>query len=97
LGVVKLAAASGRPIFPVAVVTSRYKELNSWDRCVINLPFGRGAIVWEGPIKVPADADDAMLEALRQEVEAAINRVTERAYALVARSDRVPAHEAHAK
>ena len=91
------AAASGRPIYPVAVATSRYKELNSWDRCVINLPFGRGAIVWEGPIKVPANADDAMLEAARQEVEAGVNRVTERAYALVARRQGVPVHEAHAK
>jgi lysophospholipid acyltransferase (LPLAT)-like uncharacterized protein len=97
LGIVKLAAASGRPIYPVAIVTSRYKELNSWDRCVINLPFGRGAIAWEGPIKVPPDADDAMLEAARQEIEAGVNRVTERAYVLVARSNRVRAHEAHAK
>src|SRR4029450_13507523 len=31
LGIVKLAAASGRPIFPVAVVTRRYKQLNSGD------------------------------------------------------------------
>ena len=97
LGIVKLAAASGRPIFPVAIVTSRYRELNSWDRCVINLPFGRGAIVWEGPIMVPPDADDAVLEAARREVEAGVNRVTERAYALVARNGRAPVHEAHAK
>ena len=71
--------------------------MNSWDRCVINFPFGRGAIVWEGPITVPPDADDAVLEAARREIEAGVNRVTERAYALVARGGRAPVHEAHAK
>jgi hypothetical protein len=38
-----------------------------------------------------------MLEAARREVEAGVNRVTERAYALVARGNRAPVHEAHAK
>src|SRR5262249_43430769 len=32
LGIGKLAAASGPPIYPVAFAPSRYKELNSWDR-----------------------------------------------------------------
>ena len=97
VGIVKLAAASGRPIFPVAIVTSRYRELNSWDRCVVNLPFGRGAIVWGEPITVPRDADDVMLEAARRELEAGVNRVTQRAYALAARTDTAPAHAAHAR
>ena len=45
LGIVMLARASGRPIYPVAVATSRRIELDNWDRTAINLPFGRGAIV----------------------------------------------------
>lgn len=94
MGIVKLAAASGRPIFPVAIVTSRYRELDSWDRCVVNLPFGRGAIVWGEPIAVPCDADDAALEAARRDVEAGVNRVTQRAYVLAARTDAASAYEA---
>jgi lysophospholipid acyltransferase (LPLAT)-like uncharacterized protein len=85
MGIVKLAAVSGRPIYPVAIVTSRYRELDTWDRCVFNLPFGRGAIVWGDRIAVPSDADDARLEAARQDVEAGVNTVTRRAYALAAR------------
>ena len=27
------------------------------------LPFGRGAVVWEGPLHVPPDADDAVIAA----------------------------------
>src|SRR5207245_232479 len=39
LGIVTLARESGRPIFPVAVATSRRLELANWDRSAINLPF----------------------------------------------------------
>src|SRR5262245_24714021 len=85
MGIVKLAAASGRPIYPAAIVTSRYKELKTWDRCVFNLPFGRGAIVWGERIAVSRHADDAALEAARKQLEAGLNAVTERAYVLAAR------------
>ena len=83
LGIVTLARESGRPIFPVAVATSRRLELANWDRSAINLPFSRGAMVGGHPIRVPADADDAVLETCRQEVERGLNAATERAYALI--------------
>jgi hypothetical protein len=85
LGIVKLAQHSGRPIFPAAMATSRRIVLNNWDRSAVNLPFSRGAIVAGPPIRVPRDADDAALEAARRAVEAALNAVTARAYALVDR------------
>ena len=58
---------SGRPIYPVAIATSRRIVLDNWDRTTINLPFGRGALVAGEPIRVPRDADDATLEAARQQ------------------------------
>ena len=58
LGIVTLARLSGRPIAPMAVVTSRRFDFNSWDRASIGKPFGRGAIVVGDLIRVPADADD---------------------------------------
>jgi len=81
-GVVQLARASGRPIFPFAVATSRRVELNNWDRTVINLPFGRFAIAVGDPIRVAADADDAALEDARRLVESRLNAATARAYAI---------------
>jgi len=42
LGIIKLAQASGRPIYPSAIATNRRIVLNNWDRTTINLPFGRG-------------------------------------------------------
>lgn len=83
MGVIKLAQHSGRPIYPVATATSRRVELDNWDKSAINLPFGRIAMVAGKPVLVAATADDAALEAARQQVEDELNRITARAYELV--------------
>lgn len=82
LGIVMLARASARPIYPVGIATSRRFTLDNWDRSVVNLPFSRGAIVLGDPIRVPADTDDADLEKYRQAVEVSLNAATVRAYAI---------------
>jgi lysophospholipid acyltransferase (LPLAT)-like uncharacterized protein len=88
LGIVRLAAASGRPIFLVALATRNRITLNNWDHTVINLPFGRGAIVGRGPYRIAADADPAALEAARRTLEADLNAATVRAYELADRPRR---------
>lgn len=83
-GVVKLAQISGRPILPFAVATSRRKVIErSWDGTTINLPFGRAAIVAGDIVSVPADLDEAGIEAFRAKVEESLNAATARAYTLV--------------
>lgn len=84
-GIVMLARESGRPIFPVALATSRRYVLHNWDRTTINLPFSRGAAVCGEPVRVPADATDATLEQYRRQVEDNLNAATARAYAIVDR------------
>jgi lysophospholipid acyltransferase (LPLAT)-like uncharacterized protein len=84
-GIVMLARESGRPIFPVALATSRRYVLDNWDRTTINLPFSRGAAVCGEPVHVPADADNGALEQYRRQVEDNLNAATARAYALVDR------------
>ena len=86
-GIVTLAQMSSRPIVPVAVVTSRRIDFDSWDKASIGLPFGRGAMVLGEPIHVPRDADADELETLRQQVERELDAVHERAYALVGSQD----------
>jgi lysophospholipid acyltransferase (LPLAT)-like uncharacterized protein len=85
LGIVKLAQHSGRPIYAVAIASSRRYELKNWDRSAINLPFSHIALVASEAITVPRDADAATLEAARRTVENELNRVTKRAYALADR------------
>ncbi len=86
-GIVTLARLSGRPIVPVAVVTSRRIDLDTWDHSSIGLPFGRGAIVLGDPIMVPPEATGEAAERYRQEVEDALDRVHARGYALVGSRD----------
>ena len=86
-GIVVLAQLSGRPVHPIAVVTSRRFDFKSWDRASLGKPFGRGAMVLGEAIHVPRDADDAALEAARLAVEAGLDAVHARAYALVGATD----------
>ncbi|WP_332697514.1 lysophospholipid acyltransferase family protein [Bosea sp. (in: a-proteobacteria)] len=86
-GIVALARASGRPIHPIAVVTSRRIDFKSWDRASIGLPFGRGAIVVGEAVSVARDADEATCEAARLAVQAGLDAAHERAYALIGARD----------
>lgn len=87
-GILTLARFSGRPIVPAAVVTSRHIRFNSWDRACLALPFGRGAIVLGEAFLVPRECEGEAFEDLRRRVEAEMDRVHARAYALVGREDR---------
>jgi lysophospholipid acyltransferase (LPLAT)-like uncharacterized protein len=87
-GIVLLGRMSGRPIYPAAVATSRRFTLKNWDRSAVNLPFGTIALVVGEPVRVPGDADEAMLEQCRIAVEQGLKKVTARAYAIVDRKDR---------
>ena len=82
LGLVKLASLSGRPIYPIALATSRRIVLDNWDRTTINLPFGRLSIELGEPVRVAPEADDAVLERARRAVEFSLQEATARAYAL---------------
>jgi lysophospholipid acyltransferase (LPLAT)-like uncharacterized protein len=86
LGIVKIAQVSGRPIYPMAIATSRRLVLDNWDRTAVNLPLGRGGGVVGSPIHVPGDADAATLELARRAVEESLNAATARAYELADRS-----------
>jgi len=54
-GVTLLAALSGAPILPAAARLRHCLVLPTWDRMILPLPFGRGAIVCLPPLFVSRD------------------------------------------
>lgn len=69
-GVAALAALSGRPVVCAAAATRRHRRLKSWDRMMLSLPFGTGALVVGAPIAVARRGDQ---EAALAGIEAALN------------------------
>jgi lysophospholipid acyltransferase (LPLAT)-like uncharacterized protein len=51
-GVSRLSALSNAPVLPVAARVRWCLRLNTWDRMIIPLPCGRGALVCGAPITV---------------------------------------------
>lgn len=82
LGIVTLARITGRPVLPVAVASSRFRVLETWSRFTMALPSDTVGLAFGTPILVPRRASPAELEAMRRQIEEAMNRTTERAYAL---------------
>lgn len=77
VGALLLAKKTGQPVLPFAVNPRRRIELPSWDRFHIPLPFTRADATLGAPIYVRADATDAELEAKRDELQAALDRLAD--------------------
>lgn len=82
-GTVALARLSGAPIVPATFSASRRRVMGSWDSFVLALPFARGVFLWGDPIEVPKAADVEALETSRQALEEAMNRLADRADAMM--------------
>ncbi len=60
-GVAQIAALSGVAVIPCAAATTRRRLLPSWDRMLLPLPFGRGAVAVRAPVVVARDEAGAAL------------------------------------
>src|SRR5918993_622493 len=78
MGAVLLAKKTGQPIVPVTMALNRYWTLPSWDMFQIPKPFTRARVYVAAPIYVPADADEAMLQAKRDELQQALDDLNRR-------------------
>jgi lysophospholipid acyltransferase (LPLAT)-like uncharacterized protein len=74
LGVAQLAALSGVPVLPCTAQIWPRIVLNSWDRMVLPLPFGRGVIVCGPSIAVPREGWEAFLPVISQAMTDAADR-----------------------
>jgi len=78
MGAVLLAKKSGHPILPVTMALDRYWTLPSWDLFQIPKPFTRARVYVAPPIYVPADADDKLLAAKRDELQRALDDLNQK-------------------
>ena len=83
-GVVTLARMSGAPVFLFGMAASGGVSLDSWDKTLLPMPFTRGCVVFDGPLHVPPEADEAQSEAIRLDWQNRINVAQTRAEAIVA-------------
>ena len=75
-GVAGIARFSGKPVLPVTFNASRVKRLNSWDRFMLALPFGRIRFYVGKPLFISEDTPE---EEARLTIEQAMNAQIERA------------------
>jgi len=78
-GVVRMASATGHPIYPLTFFTEKCTRLSSWDLFILPHPFSRAVFIVGNAVRVPADADQATLEQKRLEVENELSRITREA------------------
>jgi len=72
-GPLRLSKMTGAPIIPCIFAVRNRIQFKSWDRFVLPLPFGRGAIIWGTPVVIPADATDRDMKKYKDQIENEMN------------------------
>jgi hypothetical protein len=85
-GAIWLAKATGNPVVPFHLEASRHWTLGSWDRTQIPKPFSDVSIAIGEPMEVPRDADDAVIERYRAELQFRLQALEVRALGLLDQS-----------
>src|SRR5229473_6165138 len=76
MGAVLLAKKTGNPILPFTIAAEKFWEARkSWDRFRVPKPFTRARVDIAPPIFVPADADEALLNSKRDELQNALHEL----------------------
>ena len=74
LGAVKLASETGAVIIPLGVASSRCKQLPSWDRFRLILPFSRNVLYLGKPLIVPPGLTVPQMKSYLPVLEAHLNQ-----------------------
>jgi lysophospholipid acyltransferase (LPLAT)-like uncharacterized protein len=79
MGAVLLAKKTGHPVLPFTVTPASYWSLTrSWDAMRIPRPFTAARVEIAAPIFVPPDANEAVLDARRDELQEALDKLERR-------------------
>ena len=74
MGPIKLAQVSGAPIGAFHFQPERAWVINSWDRFLVPKPFTRIVVSWAQWTRVPGDLKSDEMEAMRAELNSALER-----------------------
>jgi lysophospholipid acyltransferase (LPLAT)-like uncharacterized protein len=80
-GIMRIAQRTGAPVFLMGFAARPCKRLKTWDSMVLPMPFGKGAMVFDGPHRFGPDDD---LETVRADWAARLTRATQAAEAAIA-------------
>jgi len=73
-----LAKKTGNPVLPFTIAAKSFWEGKSWDRYQVPKPFTRARVFIAPPIHVPRDIDDEGLNAKRDELQRALDEISQR-------------------
>lgn len=74
-GACLLSKKTGQPVVPISFTAEKFWEVKSWDKLRIPRPFSRARVALAEPFAVSETADDAELEANRQRLQNALDRL----------------------
>jgi lysophospholipid acyltransferase (LPLAT)-like uncharacterized protein len=79
MGAVLLAKKTGHPVLPFTITARKFwTARKSWDHSQVPKPFTRARVDIAPPIYVPSNADEQLLEAKRDELQAALDEINRR-------------------
>lgn len=78
MGAALLAKKTGQPILPFCIAPARFWQAKSWDHFQVPKPFTRAVVNIAPPIFVSPDADEAQLQAKRDELQRALDELMRR-------------------
>lgn len=84
-GPVLLSRTTTLPMVAFYVAVDGPWVLNTWDSLIIPKPFSKALVRFSAKMRVPTDADDALMANFHSELQGALDRVTAFAEANVAR------------
>lgn len=83
-GTVIMAQVAKVPVVLFGLAAEPAIQFKSWDAARIPLPFGRGCVVFDGPLYAPVDNDEAAREATRADWQARLIAAQLKAEAILA-------------
>ena len=85
-GIIGLAKLSQAPLIPVGYATTRGRELNSWDRFWVAMPFSKGVFIIGEPIWPPEKKNEDAMALYEEQLEKALNQAISEARMAIGRS-----------